>query len=113
SQNAFYYRAYSDELGDNAIVTTAGPNGAPRILNVPIVAEDSKLLSVGSNLYYFSSGQYGSPVDLYRLQPGLGTVGGKVTLQSSTPWFPLSGYRVYIDSNNNGKRDSGEASALT
>jgi len=42
-----------------------------------------------------------------------GSVSGKVTLYSGIGNFPLSGYRVFIDSNHNGTQEPGEPSTTT
>src|SRR5262249_40278157 len=101
--NSFYLT--NPSYGGGGIVfSTDGQEGATHVASIPLPRTDVNLISLNGKSYYFAAESTGDT--LYRLDPGLGSLSGKVILNSPVGKLPLGGYRVYIDTNNNGALDS-------
>lgn len=108
--NSFYY--FDGIFGeDQQVLTTDGASGASRVASIPVPRSDTRFISLGGNTYYFSTDSNGDT--LYRLNPGMGSITGKVILNSTFGNLPLKGYRVFADTNRNGTFDPDEPTAVS
>jgi ELWxxDGT repeat protein len=109
--NAFYYLAKPKGKADLVVLTTDGATGAVRRAYIPLPVDDVQFVSIKGKTYYVAEDSIGDT--LYRLDPGLDSVSGKVVLNSTGGKLLLIGYRVYVDTNDNGIFDSGEPSTVS